>query len=123
MNDHFQQEIKKLANENEITKKSINDKQMRGKAFIVPHSHWDREWYLPFQSFRFKLVLLVDRLLSILHHQDYRFLLDGQTIIFEDYLDIRPEREDELLAHVRSGKLAAGPWYILPDEWLVDQAC
>jgi mannosylglycerate hydrolase len=33
---------------------------------VVPHTHWDREWYLPFQSFRLRLVGLVDRLLDFM---------------------------------------------------------
>ncbi|MCK4961620.1 MAG: hypothetical protein KAS19_03995, partial [Anaerolineales bacterium] len=88
---------------------------------IVPHTHWDREWYLPFQSFRIKLVHLIDMLLDILDHDPAftHFTLDGQTIILEDYLEIRPERESDLIRHIRSGRLLIGPWYILPDEFLV----
>ena len=89
------------------------------KTIIVPHTHWDREWYLPFQRFRHMLVDLVDNLLDILRKQDYRFMLDGQTVVLEDYFEIRPERKDELLEHIRSGKITAGPWYLLPDQWLV----
>ncbi len=65
------------------------------------------------------LVELVDDLLGILKKQDYRFMLDGQTIILEDYFEIREERRDELLGHIREGKIAVGPWYLLPDQWLV----
>ncbi|KPK92673.1 MAG: hypothetical protein AMJ88_10235 [Anaerolineae bacterium SM23_ 63] len=88
---------------------------------IVPHTHWDREWYLPFQSFRIKLIHLIDGLLDILDRDPAyaHFTLDGQTIILEDYLEIRPEREADLIRHIRSGRLVIGPWYILPDEFLV----
>jgi alpha-mannosidase len=89
------------------------------KVFIVPHTHWDREWYLPFQRFRYKLVHLIDEILRILKEQDYVFMLDGQTVVLEDYLEIRPERREELLQQIRQGKIAVGPWYLLPDEWLV----
>ncbi|MFX0063441.1 MAG: glycoside hydrolase family 38 C-terminal domain-containing protein [Candidatus Hermodarchaeota archaeon] len=91
------------------------------QIFIVPHTHWDREWYLPFQRFRFRLVQLMDQLLEILAVQDYYFMLDGQTIVLEDYLEIRPEKKSVLLKYIREGKLAVGPWYLLPDEWLVGQ--
>ena len=90
-------------------------------VFIVPHTHWDREWYLPFQNFRVKLVNLVDQLLEITKQRDYYFMLDGQTIVLEDYFEIRPEKKDELLSLIRAGKIAVGPWYLLPDEWLIGQ--
>lgn len=94
---------------------------MTHQLFVVSHTHWDREWYLPFQLFRLKLVRLVDRLLRILAEDpDYRyFTLDGQAIVLEDYLEVRPEREAEIRAHVQSGRLLIGPWYVLPDEFLV----
>jgi len=88
---------------------------------IVPHTHWDREWYQPFQEYRIRLVQLTDRLLDLLAEDpDYRhFTFDGQTIVLEDYLEIRPEREEMLRRCVQEGRLVIGPWYILPDEFLV----
>jgi alpha-mannosidase len=88
---------------------------------IVPHTHWDREWYLPFQVFRIRLVHLMDHLLDILGQDGaYRhFMLDGQSILLEDYLEIRPERAAEITRFVRTGQLSIGPWYVLPDEFLV----
>jgi mannosylglycerate hydrolase len=88
---------------------------------IVSHTHWDREWYQPFQVFRFRLVELIDYLLDLLDTDPtYRsFLLDGQTILLEDYLAIRPEREPDLRRHIAHGRLMIGPWHILPDEFLV----
>jgi alpha-mannosidase len=88
---------------------------------IVPHTHWDREWYLPYQRFRLKLVHLMDRLLDLLASdpQYAYYMLDGQTILLEDYLEIRPEREAEIHQYILSGRLLIGPWYILPDEFLV----
>jgi alpha-mannosidase len=89
------------------------------RVFIVPHTHWDREWYLPFQRFRYTLVQLIDELLKILDDQDYVFMLDGQTVVLEDYMEICPEKKQELMQRIREGKIAVGPWYLLPDEWLV----
>ena len=65
---------------------------------IVPHTHWDREWYSPFQTFRLRLVKLLDALLPMLEGDlSYaRFLLDGQTAVLDDYLEIRPEAEAAL---------------------------
>ena len=87
---------------------------------IVAHTHWDREWYLTFQQFRVHLVRLVDKLIDVMRKEEYCcFTLDGQTVVLEDYLEIRPENEVALLDLVRSGRLLIGPWYVLPDVFLV----
>lgn len=88
---------------------------------LVSHTHWDREWHETFQQFRLKLVHLVDGLLHILAtDEQYRFfMLDGQTIVLEDYLHMRPEKEAILKGYIQQGRILIGPWYILPDEFLV----
>ena len=88
---------------------------------VVPHTHWDREWYAPFQTFRLKLVRLVDELLDLMERDaSYRhFLLDGQLAVIDDYLEIRPENEPRLRALAAAGRITVGPWYILMDEFLV----
>ncbi|MBM3269220.1 MAG: hypothetical protein FJZ01_16385 [Candidatus Sericytochromatia bacterium] len=87
---------------------------------VVPHTHWDREWYRTFQGYRLRLVEAVQRILDMLEKGRLPyFLLDGQTVMLDDYLEIRPQDEDRLQALTRSGKLGIGPWYILPDELLV----
>jgi alpha-mannosidase len=87
---------------------------------LVTHTHWDREWYLTFQQFRLKLVHLVDGLLDLLDTdpQFQYFMLDGQTIVLEDYLEIRPEREADLRKYVQNGRLLIGPWYLMADVFL-----
>ncbi len=90
------------------------------RVVIVPHTHWDREWYLTFEEFRFHLVEALDRVLSLLEGDpDYRFTLDGQVLPLLDYLEIRPEMEGKLRSFIREGKLLIGPWYVQPDEFLV----
>src|SRR6266849_7414951 len=88
---------------------------------LVPHTHWDREWYQTFQQFRIRLVHAVDKLLDILERDpDFsHFMLDGQTIVLDDYLEARPEQEERLKKHTRSGRITVGPWYVQPDEFLV----
>ncbi|MDQ7824481.1 MAG: glycoside hydrolase family 38 C-terminal domain-containing protein [Candidatus Eremiobacteraeota bacterium] len=90
-------------------------------VFIVPHTHWDREWYVPYEIFRKKLT---DMLLSLVeameHDKEYHaFVLDGQAVILKDYLDYYPEHEERIEKLVREGRLLVGPWYTLPDEYLV----
>ncbi len=88
---------------------------------IVPHTHWDREWYDPFQTFRLKLVHLIDQLLDLMERDPSyaQFLLDGQVAVVDDYLAIRPENEERLRSLTAAGRMAIGPWYILMDEFLV----
>jgi hypothetical protein len=88
---------------------------------VVPHTHWDREWHLPFQTFRMRLVDVLDDLLGRMRRDPSyaRFLLDGQLAVVDDYLAVRPEAAGPLRDLVASGRLSIGPWYTLPDELLV----
>lgn len=88
-------------------------------VILISHFHWDREWYRSFQEFRARLVDAVDAVLDLLARDpEYRFVLDGQAIVLEDYLAIRPERRAELERGVLDGRLAIGPWYVQPDSLL-----
>src|SRR5271154_3144101 len=88
---------------------------------VVSHTNWDREWYLSFQQYRLRLVDLVDHLLEILDKdKEYKyFTLDGQTVVLDDYFEIKPQNKKRLQDYVKKGRLFVGPWYILPDEFLV----
>lgn len=89
-------------------------------AHIISHTHWDREWYLPYERHHIRLIQLVDTLLDTLEQNpDFRsFFFDGQTIIIEDYLQVRPENRERLTRHIREGRIFIGPWYILQDAYL-----
>src|SRR5256712_12558850 len=92
---------------------------MTGLIFhLIPHTHWDREWSLPRAALQARLVGVVDDLIERLQADPgYRsFLLDGQTVLLEDYLRARPDREGDVRALVKTGRLQVGPWYVLPDE-------
>ncbi len=91
------------------------------RAYVVSHTHWDREWYLPFHRFRVRLVDVVRRALDALEHDAdfHHFLLDGQSVLLEDYFEIHPEDRPRVSRLVQAGALAVGPWYVLPDEFLV----
>ncbi|WP_351225862.1 glycosyl hydrolase-related protein [Streptomyces sp. NPDC002133] len=92
---------------------------MRNSAVFVPHFHWDREWYEPFQVFRHRLVAALDTVLDTAEaNPDFRFTVDGQMAAVEDYLEMRPENRDRVVALVAGGRLAIGPWLILLDEFL-----
>lgn len=84
------------------------------EVHLLAHTHWDREWYRPATQFQQRLVALVDELLDA--PAPSTFLLDGQAMVLEDYLEIRPERAADLSAQLRAGTIEAGPWYALADE-------
>jgi mannosylglycerate hydrolase len=89
---------------------------------VVPHSHWDREWYAPFDAYRMRLISMLDGLLDLLESSDSgfeHFHLDGQFAVVDDYLEARPEAIDRMRKLISSGRLAVGPWYVLMDEFCV----
>ena len=88
---------------------------------LVPHVHWDREWYLPEAALRVRLVGMLDDLIARLEREASlsHFLLDGQALLLEDYLRVRPRQAPALAALIRSGRLEVGPWYVLADEQVV----
>jgi alpha-mannosidase len=91
------------------------------RFLVVPHTHWDREWYLPFEFFRLRLVSVVDGVLNTLERDPSftSFTLDGQAVVLEDYVEVRPENAGRLQALLHAGRLEVGPSYVLPDEILV----
>lgn len=93
---------------------------MKTTVHIISHSHWDREWYLAFEQHRMKLVELIDQTMELLEKDSSfkSFHLDGQTILMDDYLEIKPQNRERLKKHISEGRLSAGPWYILQDEFL-----
>ncbi|MGI5835429.1 MAG: alpha-mannosidase [Chloroflexota bacterium] len=93
------------------------------RYWIVPHTHWDREWYIPFQVIRLRLIRMVDELMDTLEADPSftSFTLDGQAIVLEDYLAARPDSKERLTKLIQEGRIRIGPSYILPDEYLVGQ--
>ena len=101
---------------------SYVDREAAIRRFVVvPHTHWDREWYRPFEHFRLELGVVVDGVLDVLErdHDFPSFTLDGQAIVLEDYVEVRPANEPRLRALLGAGRIEVGPSYILPDELLV----
>ena len=94
----------------------------RKTIHVISNTHWDRNWVYPFQETRLLLVEFMDNLLDLLETDEkfHSFLLDSQTIAVEDYLDLRPEKEDQIKKFVKEGKLIVGPWYDLPEEYIVN---
>ncbi|RLE70786.1 MAG: hypothetical protein DRJ37_06020 [Thermoprotei archaeon] len=91
------------------------------KCIIVSHTHWDREWYLTSEEFRLWFLESFNKILEVLEENPkfHCFLLDGQVVLLEDFLEYYPEKRSQIEELVKRGKLAIGPWYIQPDEFLV----
>jgi mannosylglycerate hydrolase len=88
--------------------------------YFVVHTHWDREWYQPFQQMRARLVTMADRMIALVESGEVpSFHFDGQTVVLDDYLEVRPEMARRLKALIRAGKIQVGPWYVLADSFLV----
>ena len=99
--------------------------EKKKRAHIVPHTHWDREWRYPIWHNRGMLVDFMDELLDTLEkNPEYKqFNMDGQSVIFEDYLLVRPERREQIEKFIKEGRITAGPWYTLPDLYPLDGEC
>lgn len=88
---------------------------------VVPHFHWDREWYFTAEESKILLVNDMEEILTMLEtNPDYPyFIMDGQTAVLEDYLSVKPENRQRIKELVQQGKLIIGPWYTQTDEMVV----
>jgi alpha-mannosidase len=100
-----------------------DDPDVQRVYHLVSHTHWDREWYLPFETFRGRLVSLLDRIFDAISNGDEthfrHFHLDGQSIIADDFLEIHPQLRPLVQQFNTNGNISLGPWYVQPDEFLV----
>ena len=90
------------------------------KVTAYIHTHWDREWYREFEEFRLRLIEVADDLIAKLKSGEIPvFYFDGQTSAIEDYLEIKPEKKEDILSLIKQKKLFIGPFYCSSDEFLV----
>lgn len=89
---------------------------------ILSNSHLDREHRHEFQETRLMMVEMLDDVIRIMETDDsYRyFTLDGQAIVLDDYLEMRPHMRPRLQALIRAGRIQIGPWYSLVDCYAVN---
>lgn len=86
---------------------------------VISHTHWDREWYQTHEEFRMRLIDLFDHLLALLDaDSNYVFHMDAQTIVFEDYWEVKPEMKEKCCRYIKEGRILAGPWYVQNDFFL-----
>ncbi|AYW46584.1 mannosylglycerate hydrolase [Tetragenococcus koreensis] len=94
---------------------------MKKTVHVVPHTHWDREWY--FTTSRSKVYLMHD-LKNVLGQLEANnsyntFILDGQASLLDDYLKWRPQDKGCIKNLVEQGKLVIGPWYTQTDQLVI----
>lgn len=94
---------------------------MANQVHIVPHMHWDREWYFSAEESKLLLLNNMEEILTMLEeNDDYPYyVLDGQTAVLEDYLALKPANKQRIKKLVQQGKLIIGPWYSQSDEMVV----
>jgi len=89
-------------------------------VFLYLHTHWDREWYLPFEGFRTRLLTVVRKVVEKLESGELpSFYFDGQAAVLEDSTAVDGELAPRLRKLMTDRVLAAGPWYVLADQMLV----
>ena len=97
------------------------DETLKPQCHFISNTHWDREWRYSMQRTRHMLVYMLDMLFEILEKEPefHSFHMDSQTIPLQDYLEIRPERREQVIKFIKQGRLFVGPWFVLPDEFCV----
>ena len=89
---------------------------MNTNVYIINHTHWDREWFLTSIYTSQWIPGLIDKIESLAAaNPDFKYLLDGQTLIIEDLLYIAPEYEARVTRLIAAGHLIIGPYYCQPD--------
>jgi alpha-mannosidase len=110
---------------NYLIQKIIASRKMKNIVHFISHTHWDPAWFAQRKYTRRWLVPFINKVLETLKAQPtYKFVLDGQTSILEDYFDQlsekeRIEKKAELVSRVKEGRLLVGPFYIGADWTLV----
>ncbi len=116
------------------------NKPLKKTIYIVPHTHFDREWYRVQASFQKRLREIMQDVVPRLKSGELEaFNLDAQAVAFQDALQSVDDELEALGSHksnaarrkalrafktdmkqlVRDGKLSIGPWFIQPDLFLV----
>ena len=91
------------------------------KIDAVSNTHWDREFRRSFEKTRRNLLIMLDTTLDILESDSeyHSFTMDGHSIMIDDYLEMRPERREQVEKFVKEGRLIIGPYFTLPEEFTI----
>ncbi|MGB4590459.1 MAG: glycoside hydrolase family 38 C-terminal domain-containing protein [Clostridiaceae bacterium] len=91
------------------------------KIVVLPHTHWDREWYFTSSKSMIYSLRDFDEIIDFMENHDEvkSFILDGQTSIIEDYLEMHPDNTERLKELIKNKRILTGPWYTQPDTLVV----
>jgi mannosylglycerate hydrolase len=93
---------------------------MSKQLHIIMHTHWDREWYFSKDETKVLLRNHMDNVFDFLQtHPECIYILDGQSVMIDDYLELQPDAEDRMKHFVENKQLRVGPWYTQTDLLLV----
>lgn len=96
---------------------------MKKEVYVVPHSHWDREWYFTIEDSNVLLSqnmpYLMDTLEEDKSFNSYTF--DAQASVIEEFLKIYPNEKERLKKLIKDKRLFIGPWYTQTDTLLVNK--
>ena len=94
---------------------------MKRKIHVIPHSHWDREWY--FTTSRSKVYLMKDLgdvLNTLENDPEFKyFMVDAQGSLLDDNIKWRPQDKERISKLVNDGRLVIGPWYTQTDQLVI----
>ncbi|MGL4402605.1 MAG: glycoside hydrolase family 38 C-terminal domain-containing protein [Fusobacteriaceae bacterium] len=93
------------------------------KVYVVPHSHWDREWYFNLEDSNILLGENLTHLIIFLenHEKFSSYSFDAQASILDEYMKIYPQNFERLSALIREKRIFVGPWYTQTDSLLVNK--
>lgn len=90
------------------------------KIQLILHTHWDREWYFTKDETQ---VLLVNHLQEVIcyleQNEDVIYVLDGQSVMIDDFLAFAPHWEKRLRQVIEKKQMRVGPWYTQTDLLIV----
>ncbi len=93
---------------------------MKKKMILVQNTHWDYEWYFTVNQSNVLFNFHMKELLYALDNDLIEnYVLDGQTSILENYLDLFPQDREKIIKYNKQGKLKIGPWYTQTDQMII----
>ena len=91
----------------------MQENKEKKDVYVIPHTHWDLEWYFDIEKSNILLIHNIDSVLDMLENDDNfkHYTLDGQMSLFDIYLKYRPENKQRIIKLVKNGRLVIGPWF------------